>query len=195
MLSAQYWDSSLYWNCVTLTWDTAPPDGAQLPHGWYARSSPHPSALFRPCLRLSERVPARFVTSKPPQTRLEAVLTRQNGPGRARTVANRAGTALTGAMRTGTCSEVTGVPPGWTPPSRGGRCGGQPPPRAWRAPGAAKRGPDRPFGAGGRWPTRHHVVKVLPSSSTPGAADAHQRDRVPRQEGRLQAPRSGPGPR
>ena len=30
------------------------------------RSSPHPSALFQPCLRPSERVPARFVTSKPP---------------------------------------------------------------------------------------------------------------------------------
>ena len=31
-----------------------------------ARSSPHPSALFRPCLRSSERVPARSVPSKPP---------------------------------------------------------------------------------------------------------------------------------
>ena len=30
-----------------------------------ARSSPHPSALFRPCLRPSDRVPARFVSSKP----------------------------------------------------------------------------------------------------------------------------------
>ena len=32
---------------------------------------------------------------------LGAVLTGRNGPGRARTVANRAGTALTGAVRTG----------------------------------------------------------------------------------------------
>ena len=30
-----------------------------------ARSSPHPSALFRPCLRPSECVPARSVPSKP----------------------------------------------------------------------------------------------------------------------------------
>ena len=35
------------------------------------------------------------------QRRLEAVLTGRNGPGRARTVANRVGTALTGAVRTG----------------------------------------------------------------------------------------------
>ena len=62
-------------------------------------SSPHPSALFRPCLRPSERVPARSVPSKPPPAALEAVLTGRNGPGRARTVANRAGTALTGAVR------------------------------------------------------------------------------------------------
>ena len=31
-----------------------------------ARSSPHPSALSRPCLRPSKRVPARSVPSKPP---------------------------------------------------------------------------------------------------------------------------------
>ena len=30
-----------------------------------ARSSPHPSALFRPCLRLSGRVPVRSVPLKP----------------------------------------------------------------------------------------------------------------------------------
>ena len=30
------------------------------------RSSPHPSALVRPCLRPSQRVPARPVPSKPP---------------------------------------------------------------------------------------------------------------------------------
>ena len=59
-----------------------------------ARSSPHPSALFRPCLRPSERVPAY-------QNRLQQVLSGRNGPGRARTVANRAGTALTVAVRTG----------------------------------------------------------------------------------------------
>ena len=35
------------------------------------------------------------------QRRLEAVLTGRNGPGRARTAAYRAGTALTGAVRTG----------------------------------------------------------------------------------------------
>ena len=65
------------------------------------RSSPHPSALFRPCLRPFERVPARSVSSKRLQRRLAAVLSGQNGPGRTRTVTNRAGTALTGAMRTG----------------------------------------------------------------------------------------------
>ena len=52
-----------------------------------AGSSLHPSALFRPCLRPTEP--------------LEAVLMGQNEPGRARTVANRTGTALTGAVRTG----------------------------------------------------------------------------------------------
>ena len=51
------------------------------------RSSPHPSALFRPCLRPSERVPARSVPSKPPPAMLGAVLTGRNGSGRARTVA------------------------------------------------------------------------------------------------------------
>ena len=35
-------------------------------HGSEARSSPHPSALFRPCLQPSERVTARSVPSKPP---------------------------------------------------------------------------------------------------------------------------------
>ena len=39
--------------------------------------------------------PPRFVPSKPPPAPLEAVLTGRNGPGRARTVANGAGTALT----------------------------------------------------------------------------------------------------
>ena len=43
------------------------------------------------------------------QRRLEAVLTGRNGPGRARTVANRAGTALTGAVRTGPQSELCDV--------------------------------------------------------------------------------------
>ena len=56
-----------------------------------ARSSPHPSALHRPCLRPSER----------PAPPLEAGLTGRNGPGRARAVANRTGSALTGAVRTG----------------------------------------------------------------------------------------------
>ena len=47
-----------------------------------ARFSPHPSALLRPCLRPPERVP-------------------WNRQGHGRTVANRAGTALTDAVRTG----------------------------------------------------------------------------------------------
>ena len=38
--------------------------------------------------------------------RPEAVFMRRNGPGRARTVANRAGTVLTGAVRTGLQSSV-----------------------------------------------------------------------------------------
>ena len=65
------------------------------------RSSPHPSALFGPvCDRPSA---SRFVLFREnrPQRRLGAVLTGRNGPGHARTVANRAGTALTGAVRTG----------------------------------------------------------------------------------------------
>ena len=43
-------------------------------------------------------VPTLFATVRAP---LEAVLTGSNGPGRARTVANRAGTALMGVVRTG----------------------------------------------------------------------------------------------
>ena len=72
-------------------------------HSVDARSSPHPSALFRPCLRPSERIPTRPGPSSQNrlQAPLEEVLTERNGPGRARTVANRAGTALTGAVRTG----------------------------------------------------------------------------------------------
>ena len=48
----------------------------------------------------------------------------------------------------------------WVDPAapRGRRCGGLPPPRAWRAPGETKRSPDRLFGAGRRWPTHHHIV-------------------------------------
>ena len=47
------------------------------------------------------------------QPPLEAVLTGRNGPGRARTVANRAGTALTGAVRTGrnSCAAVNKARP------------------------------------------------------------------------------------
>ena len=74
----------------------------------HARSSPHPSALFRPCLRPSERVPvvrsSRCNPFRPVKTASSgagAVSTGQNGPGCARTVANRAGTALTGAVMTG----------------------------------------------------------------------------------------------
>ena len=44
----------------------------------------------RPVLSLQNRLQAR-----------EAILTGPNGPGRVRTVANRAGAALTGAVRTG----------------------------------------------------------------------------------------------
>ena len=56
-------------------------------------------------------VPALFATVragngpfrplKPPPAALEAVLTERNVPGRARTVSSRAGTSLTGAVRTG----------------------------------------------------------------------------------------------
>ena len=45
--------------------------------------------------------PGPFRLVKPPPAALDAVLTGQNRPGRARAVANRAGTALTGAVRTG----------------------------------------------------------------------------------------------
>ena len=75
-----------------------------------ARSSQHPAALFRPCLRPSERVPARSVSSKPPPAALGAGLTGRNGPGRARTIAIRAGAALTGAVRT-----ALGDPPRLSP--------------------------------------------------------------------------------
>ena len=63
-----------------------------------ARTSPHQSALFQPCLRPFERVTARSVQSKPPPAAAGGAF---DGPGGARTVANRAGTALTGAVRTG----------------------------------------------------------------------------------------------
>ena len=42
--------------------------------------------------------------------RMEAVLTGQNGPGRLWTVTNRAGTALTGAVRTGRESTLGQLP-------------------------------------------------------------------------------------
>ena len=60
-------------------------------------------ALFRPCLRPSERAPARSVPSRPPPAAAGGGFdgTERAGPGRAQTVANRAGTALTGAVRTG----------------------------------------------------------------------------------------------
>ena len=51
-------------------------------------------------MRPSESVSARSVRLRL-QLRLEAVLTARHGSGRARTVANRAETALTGAVRTG----------------------------------------------------------------------------------------------
>ena len=57
--------------------------------------------MFWRCLRPSERVLARSVSSKPPPAPLEAVLTVRNGPQRARTATNRAGTTPTGAVRTG----------------------------------------------------------------------------------------------
>ena len=48
-----------------------------------ARSSPHPAALFRPCLRPSERVPAMSRPVPPRQNRLQRRLevTGQNAPG------------------------------------------------------------------------------------------------------------------
>ena len=66
-----------------------------------ARSSPHPSAPFPPCLRPSERVPVRSVPSKPPPggpgggfDGTERTVTRSDGRKQARA-------ALTGAVRTG----------------------------------------------------------------------------------------------
>ena len=80
-----------------------------------------PPALFRPCLRPSERVLAVPFRQNRLQRRssvLETVLTGRNGSGRARIVANRAGTALTGAVRTGPQSadrsEVTSPGPAGT---------------------------------------------------------------------------------
>ena len=65
-----------------------------------ARSSPHPSALFRPCCdRPSASPPVPCRQRAPAAT--DAVLTGRNGPGRAWTVANRAGIGLTDAVRTG----------------------------------------------------------------------------------------------
>ena len=76
-----------------------------------ARSSPQPSALFwlpskPPPATLEKVLPwmKEYVSyivlpTKSPQATLEAVLSGLNGPGRART--NRAGTALTDAVRTG----------------------------------------------------------------------------------------------
>ena len=68
--------------------------------------------------------------------------------------------------------------------------GSTPVPRVASA-GKAKRGPDRLFRG---WlpvaeapPRRRYTCGTPESSSTPGAADAHLRDRVPHQEGRLRA--------
>ena len=56
-------------------------------------------------------VPTRFVPSKPPPAApLEAVLTGRNGPGCARTIANRDGTSLTGAARTWRYGSVERMP-------------------------------------------------------------------------------------
>ena len=74
--------------------------------GSQARSPPHPSALFRPCLQPSERVPASSFLSKSPPAALEAILTGRKGLGRAGTAANSAETALTGAVRTGCQASV-----------------------------------------------------------------------------------------
>ena len=80
------------------------------------RSSPHPSALSRPCLWPSEREPVRSAPlENRHQRRLEAVLTGRNGLGRAQTVTNWAGTALTDAVSTGLkggswCRVPTGAP-------------------------------------------------------------------------------------
>ena len=56
----------------------------------YARFSPHPSALFRPCMRPSERVPARSVPSKPPPAPLKAVSRKQGRNSADRCGENRA---------------------------------------------------------------------------------------------------------
>ena len=74
------------------------------------RSSPHPSALCRFCLRPSKRDPARSVPSKYPSAIPEGGFDGRNRPGRPRTVANRVETAPTGAMRTGNRSPLPHAP-------------------------------------------------------------------------------------
>ena len=63
-----------------------------------ARSSPHPSALFRLCLRPAERTPARSVPSKPPPGAAgcsfdgtERARTRSDGRKQSRNSADRCG--------------------------------------------------------------------------------------------------------
>ena len=83
------------------------------------RSSPHPLALSRPCWRPSERVPARPVhTPQPHAGAPGGGFDATERAGRARTVAKRVGTALTGAVRTGRI-----VPPD-RPVAGGGRRSG-----------------------------------------------------------------------
>ena len=118
--------------------------------------SPHPSALFPPCLQPYERVPARFVPSNRLQRRwrpLEAVLTGRNERAGTRLedgmVANRARTALTGAVRTDTDLAQCWASPGWV----GGRsCSGasRPRPSAHRCPGRESGTPSGPW-RGWRW--------------------------------------------
>ena len=102
-----------------------------------ARPSPHPSALLRPCMRPSERVRPAQSCQNHFQRHLEAVLTARNGPGRARTVANRAGTALTGAVRTGLHWPMVcrGAGPDRTGPGRGR---GRPLSRIWAPPAGSQ---------------------------------------------------------
>ena len=93
----------------------APADGPPRPCVVHRTARPIAGYRLHPVLTAPvSAVPAPFATArarpgsfrpvKPPPAPpapLEAVLTGRNGPGRARTVANRAGTALTGAVRTG----------------------------------------------------------------------------------------------
>ena len=126
----------------------------------------------------SRPVPSRQSRLQPP---LEAVLTGRNGSGRARTVANRAKAALTGAVRTGLSSCTVSPLPGCS------------------SPGAAERPVREHAGDGAAPATLLLLLHIRPDADHPAAAQHHARVPPGRWERRSrlvpgQRPRPGPPP-